>query len=55
MRFPGIGRVKKLALYNHFKSIEKMKKAGEEDFLEVDRISRKDAENLVNHFKNYSD
>ncbi len=52
---PGIGRVKKLALYNHFKSIEKMKKAGEEDFLEVDRISRKDAENLVNHFKNYSD
>ena len=43
---PGIGRVKKLALFNRFKSLENIKKATEEELLAVDRITKKDAENI---------
>ena len=43
---PGIGRVKKLALYNHFKTLDHIKKATEEELLAVERVTKKDAENI---------
>ena len=47
---PGIGRVKKLALYNKFKTLENIKNAPEEELLAVDRITKKDVENLKKQF-----
>lgn len=46
---PGIGRVKKLALYNTFNTLENIKNATKEELLEVDRITKKDVENLKNY------
>ena len=43
---PGIGRVKKMALFNHFKTIENIKKASSEELLSVDRVTKKDVENI---------
>jgi len=46
---PGIGRVKKLALYNTFKTLENIKNATSEELIAVERITKKDVENLKNY------
>ncbi len=47
---PGIGPSRKKELLKHFKSIENMKKASFEDFLNVPKITKKAAENLTAFF-----
>ena len=51
----GIGEVRKKALMKHFKSIDKIKKASITELLEVDKIDRRSAENLYNHFNGVED
>lgn len=46
---PGIGKVKKMALFNHFKTIENIRKASREELLSVDRVTKKDVENIQKH------
>ena len=43
---PGIGRVKKLVLYNTFKTLDNIKRATEEELAALERITKKDAENI---------
>lgn len=46
---PGIGKVKKMALFNHFKTLENIRKASREELLSVDRVTKKDVENIQKH------
>ncbi len=46
---PGIGKVKKMALFNRFKTIENIRKASREELLSVDRVTKKDVENIQKH------
>lgn len=46
----GIGKVKRMNLLRHFKDIEKIKNASEEELLQVPKITKKNAENIVNFF-----
>lgn len=46
----GIGPLKKKALLKHFKSIEKIKNATEEELEELKMLSKKDVENIIHFF-----
>jgi excinuclease ABC subunit C len=46
-----VGEKRKLALLKHFKSINKIKTATEEELLEVNGMNKKAAENIYTHFK----
>ncbi len=46
----GIGKVKRMNLLRYFKDIEKIKNASEEELLQVPKITKKNAENIVNFF-----
>ena len=43
---PGIGKAKKISIMNHFGTINKLKKATEEDIAEVNGISKYLAEQI---------
>ena len=48
---PLIGEKRKIALLKHFKSINKIKQATEEELLEVKGMNKRAAENIYLHFK----
>ena len=48
---PLIGEKRKIALLKHFKSINKIKQATEEELLEVKGMNKRAAENIYIHFK----
>ena len=52
---PGIGEVRKKALLRHFGSVEKIRQATAEELAAVKGMSRKAAEEIVNHFKGSGD
>lgn len=49
---PGIGEVKKKALYEYYKDINKIKDASIEELSSIEKIDKKTAENIYNHFHN---
>jgi len=48
---PGIGEVRKMALLRHFGSMEKIRQASPEELAAVKGMSRKVAEEIVNHYQ----
>lgn len=49
---PGIGTAKRKALMKHFGSIKAISKASKEELMEAERISEKDADAIIAHFRN---
>lgn len=49
---PGIGTAKRKALMKHFGSIKAISKASKEQLMEAERISEKDADAIIAHFRN---
>ena len=50
-QIPGIGEARKKELLKHFKSIQKIRAASEEELLEVPKINKTAAKNIYNFFK----
>ena len=48
---PGIGPAKAKAIHRHFGTVAAMRAATEEDFRQVPGVSAKDAENLLQYFR----
>lgn len=48
---PGIGTAKRKALMKQFGSIKEISKASKEDLMKAERISEKDAEAIIRHFR----
>lgn len=48
---PGVGEKRKKALLSHFKSIEEIKNASEEELSQVEGLNRSVAENIYNYFR----
>ncbi|MGL5973082.1 MAG: excinuclease ABC subunit UvrC, partial [Oscillospiraceae bacterium] len=48
----GIGEKKANILLQHFKGVENIKKAKEEDFNDIKILTKKDINNIINYFKN---
>lgn len=48
---PGVGEVRRKALMIHFKTIDRIKNAREEELLEVEGINQKVANNIIQFFK----
>ena len=49
---PGIGTAKRKTLMKHFGSIKAISKASKEELMEAERISEKDADAIIAHFRN---
>lgn len=48
---PGVGEKRKKALLSHFKNIEEIKNASEEELSQVEGLNRSVAENIYNYFR----
>ncbi|WP_297131297.1 excinuclease ABC subunit UvrC [Terrisporobacter sp.] len=48
---PGVGEKRKKALLSHFRSIEEIKKASEEELSQVEGLNKSVAENIYNYFR----
>ncbi|MBC6695703.1 excinuclease ABC subunit UvrC [Terrisporobacter mayombei] len=48
---PGVGEKRKKALLSHFKSIEEIKNASEDELSQVEGLNRSVAENIYNYFR----
>jgi excinuclease ABC subunit C len=48
---PGVGEIKKKALYEHFKDIESIKNASLEELLNVKKIDKNTAKNIYDYFR----
>ncbi len=48
---PGVGEKRKKALLSHFKSIEEIKNASEEELSQVEGLNKSVAENIYNYFR----
>ena len=46
----GVGPTRRNALLNHFGTIEKIKKAGQEELMEVPGITERIAKNIIEYF-----
>lgn len=54
-KIAGIGDIKAKALYNHFKTYDKIASASYKELIEVKEIGEKDAKSILNHFTQFKD